>query len=75
MIYYHKGKPGEVSHASAEEYIREILANPFTTGSLLRMVSDASWLRKPDGTVTSAAGAMAQYLKAAELREATRGEG
>lgn len=79
-VYYHPGKPGEVSHERAQAYVAEILANPFLRGSgtagLLSRLSDPRWTRIPgrEGKIC-APGAMHAYLIAAALREATQGEG
>jgi hypothetical protein len=73
MIFYHEGRPGEVSHEAAEQYIVDILSNPFTTGRLLARLADAPWTRSRRSLC--APGVMDHYLKAAALRKLTQGEG
>ena len=75
-VYYHPGKPGEVSHEAAARKVAEILANPFTRtdGALLSRISDPAWMRTSKRPLC-APGAMMAYLTAAALREATQGEG
>jgi hypothetical protein len=77
MIFYHEDKPGEVSHRAAAREITGILSNPFARhdAHLLWMIgygtpvvcrnARRAWIPQ---------GAMLAYLKAAALREATRGE-
>lgn len=71
--FYHPGKPGEVSHAKAAADIAAILSNPFTTPALLARIADCHTMRR-EGRPICAPGAMFSYLKAAALRDATRGE-
>ncbi len=75
-IYYHPGKPGEVSHEAARRDIAELLSNPFSRrdGKLLAQIGDTSWQRLSRRPLC-APGVMFSYLKAAALREVTQGEG
>ncbi len=74
MIFYHEGRPGEVSHRAARAYVVKVLSNPFTTGRLLSAIADAPWTRRRQNAPCPA-GMMDHYLKAAALRELTQGEG
>lgn len=73
-VFYHPGKPGEVSHAAAETYVARLLRNPFTSGDLLARIASNSHQRLT-GRSMIAAGSMTNYLRAAALRDLTRGEG
>jgi len=75
VIFYHENKPGEVSHAAAAAEISKIFANPFSraNGHLLWMIGYHNPQQARSGRrAWVPAGAMAAYLKAAALREATR---
>ena len=77
-VHYFPGKAGEVSTGRADEAIAKILANPFTTGRLLKGIADGPYKtrRQSDaGMRIVAAGAMWAELQANALRWAVRGEG
>ncbi len=74
MIYYHPGKPGEVSHEAARRKAADVLTNPFIPARLIRDMSDTAWQRN-DRRPLCAPGVMMSWLTAAAIREATQGEG
>lgn len=75
--FYFPGKPGEVSYTAAARQVADLLAPslwPACQAATIARTADTSWMRR-EGIRLVAAGAMAAYLRAAALREATQGEG